>query len=106
MKALGKGGVFHFEGFRLDRQSRVLLRRDETGALVPSVLGARALDAVDVSLREGQALAVVGESGSGKTTLARILVGLDRPDAGELTAFGQPVLKRFEVTTYEEAAAA
>lgn len=54
----------------------------------------RALDSVDVSLHEGQALAVVGESGSGKTTLARILVGLDRPDAGDLTAFGKPVTSR------------
>jgi peptide/nickel transport system ATP-binding protein len=54
----------------------------------------RALDAVDVSLRQGQALAVVGESGSGKTTLARILVGLDRADAGQLTAFGRPVAGR------------
>jgi len=35
-------------------------------------------------LRQGMTLGVVGESGSGKTTLARILVGVERPDAGTL----------------------
>jgi pentatricopeptide repeat protein len=44
MKALDQGGVFEFEGFRLDRQSRILFRRDETGAFVPIVLGSRALE--------------------------------------------------------------
>src|SRR5690606_28016876 len=33
----------------------------------------------------GRTLGVVGESGSGKTTLARVLVGVQRPDAGTLT---------------------
>jgi DNA-binding winged helix-turn-helix (wHTH) protein len=50
MKARGQGGVFQFEGFRLDRQSRVLLRRDEAGAFVPMAVGSRALDVLDVLL--------------------------------------------------------
>jgi TolB-like protein len=50
MKALGQGGVFHFEGFRLDRQARVLLRRDKAGAFVPMVVGSRALEVLDVLL--------------------------------------------------------
>jgi oligopeptide/dipeptide ABC transporter ATP-binding protein len=36
-------------------------------------------------------LGLVGESGSGKTTIARCLVGLVRPDAGRITAFGTDV---------------
>lgn len=44
----------------------------------------RALDHVNLALDRGQTLAVVGESGSGKTTLAMCLVGLERPDAGEI----------------------
>ena len=48
MGALGGGGDFLFEGFRLDRQARVLFRRDEAGAFVPMLLGSRALDVLDV----------------------------------------------------------
>ena len=35
-------------------------------------------------LEAGRTLGIVGESGSGKTTLARMLVGVEHPDAGEL----------------------
>ncbi|CAN3983709.1 dipeptide ABC transporter ATP-binding protein [Kitasatospora purpeofusca] len=52
--------------------------------------GPRALDEVGFTLRAGEALGVVGESGSGKTTLARIVMGLSRPDAGEVLLHGRP----------------
>ncbi|MCZ2820591.1 dipeptide/oligopeptide/nickel ABC transporter ATP-binding protein [Modestobacter sp. VKM Ac-2977] len=50
-----------------------------------------ALDRVDLGLTAGQRLAVVGESGAGKSTLTRLLLGLERPDAGEVTYRGRPV---------------
>ncbi|WP_235558050.1 ABC transporter ATP-binding protein [Sphaerimonospora mesophila] len=43
-----------------------------------------ALDGVDLEVTAGESVAVVGESGSGKTTLARCVVGLERPDAGDV----------------------
>lgn len=43
-----------------------------------------AVDDVSFSVDEGSSLAIVGESGSGKTTIARMLVGLERPTAGEI----------------------
>src|SRR6516165_10225747 len=48
MRALGQGGIFQFEGFRLDRQHRVLFRRNKAGALVPMVVGIRALEVLGV----------------------------------------------------------
>lgn len=54
----------------------------------------RALDDVSLSVADGSCLAVVGESGSGKTTLARVLVGLERADAGDVVLAGRPVAQR------------
>lgn len=59
----------------------------------------RALDDVSFSLYEGKTLALVGESGSGKTTAARILLGLDTPNAGSVEVLGQTLgtLKHEEI---------
>jgi TolB-like protein/DNA-binding winged helix-turn-helix (wHTH) protein len=48
MGALGRGGIFQFEGFRLDRSAGALFRRREDDAFVPMVLGSRALDVLGV----------------------------------------------------------
>lgn len=54
----------------------------------------RILRGVDLSLRQGEALAVVGPNGAGKTTLLRILAGLMRPTAGQVRILGQPLERR------------
>ncbi|MFJ7125528.1 ABC transporter ATP-binding protein [Streptomyces sp. NPDC098101] len=51
--------------------------------------GVRAVDDVSFTLPEGGSLGIVGESGSGKTTTARIVVGLERVDAGEVRVRGR-----------------
>jgi heme exporter protein A len=49
------------------------------------------LDGVDLSLAEGETVAVIGPNGVGKTTLLRILAGLLRPSAGSVLLDGRPV---------------
>ncbi|MET9604299.1 ATP-binding cassette domain-containing protein [Streptomyces sp. NPDC006512] len=50
-----------------------------------------AVDDLSFTLPPGGALGIVGESGSGKTTTARMLIGLERPDAGRILVQGEPL---------------
>jgi cobalt/nickel transport system ATP-binding protein len=43
---------------------------------------------LSLEIHEGEKLAIVGANGAGKTTCLRTLVGLERPDAGRVIAFG------------------
>ncbi|SIR88396.1 ABC transporter ATP-binding protein [Williamsia sterculiae] len=53
-------------------------------------------DAVSITVREGEILALVGENGAGKSTLMSILYGIHGPDSGHITLDGEPVV--FEST--------
>ncbi len=46
--------------------------------------GTAAVIDASFTVRSGRTLGIVGESGSGKTTLGRMVVGVERPDVGEL----------------------
>ncbi|MEU6849341.1 ABC transporter ATP-binding protein [Actinacidiphila alni] len=50
--------------------------------------GPPALDALNLTVRAGEALAVLGPSGSGKSTLLNMVAGLDRPTGGSVTVDG------------------
>ncbi len=47
------------------------------------------LDNIDLSVSDGESLAIVGASGSGKSTLLGILAGLDIPSSGEMVLAGK-----------------
>ena len=51
----------------------------------------RAVDGVDMTVREGEVVALVGHNGSGKTTLAKHFNGLHEADSGEVTFRGRSV---------------
>jgi putative ABC transport system ATP-binding protein len=52
-----------------------------------------ALSNVNLTINQGDFLAIVGPSGSGKSTLANLIGGLDRPTAGTIVVDGQDLSK-------------
>ena len=53
---------------------------------------------INLSLKQGEILALLGENGSGKTTLMNMLSGIYRPDSGDIFVNGEKV----EITSPEE----
>ncbi|CAM3472116.1 hypothetical protein BS639_02210 [Rouxiella silvae] len=49
------------------------------------------INGVSFSVGKGEFLGLLGESGSGKTTLGRSLLGVIKPDSGNLTLAGEPI---------------
>lgn len=63
----------------------------EVRGLVKHYPGVKALDGVDLVVRPHEVLGLAGENGAGKSTLLKALVGLVRPDAGEIWVRGERV---------------
>jgi phospholipid/cholesterol/gamma-HCH transport system ATP-binding protein len=51
---------------------------------------------LDLDVRRGEILGVVGGSGTGKSVLMRSIIGLQEPDKGEVTVFGETMIDREE----------
>ncbi len=47
------------------------------------------LKGIDLAVDKGEILAVLGKSGTGKSVLLRLLIGLEKADAGSISIFGQ-----------------
>lgn len=60
-------------------ETKVVLEANNISKTFP---GVKALDSVNLTLNEGEVLALVGENGAGKSTLTKILSGLYRTDQG------------------------
>lgn len=67
---------------KLDNISKVYRTQGET---------IRALDGVNLSIAEGEFVAIMGRSGSGKSTMLNILGCMDKPTNGRYTLAGQDV---------------
>ncbi len=48
-------------------------------------------DGLDFEARRGEIIGVVGGSGTGKSVLLNTILGLRRPDAGDVRVFGEPI---------------
>ncbi|MFN7780034.1 MAG: ABC transporter ATP-binding protein [Betaproteobacteria bacterium] len=55
---------------------------------------------INLTIREGDFVALMGPSGSGKSTLLNLVAGIDKPDAGRLAVAGE------DITQLDEAALA
>ena len=66
----------------------------EVRGLVKHYPGVKALDGVDFVVRQNEVLGLAGENGAGKSTLLKALVGLVRPDAGDIYVRGEKVRLR------------
>ncbi|WP_431678277.1 ATP-binding cassette domain-containing protein [Kitasatospora sp. KL5] len=66
----------------------------EVRGIVKTFGATRALDGVDLTVREGTVLGLLGPNGAGKTTLVRILSTLVKPDAGTAHVGGYDVLRQ------------
>jgi ABC-2 type transport system ATP-binding protein len=65
----------------------------ETTGLVKHFGATRALDGVDLRIRQGSVYGLLGPNGAGKTTTIRILATLLRPTAGRATVLGHDVAR-------------
>src|SRR5919109_1260174 len=69
----------------------------ETSGLVKSFGSTRALDGVDLRIRQGSVYGLLGPNGAGKTTTIRILATLLKPDAGTATVLGHDVVRQARI---------
>lgn len=54
----------------------------------------RAVDGVDMVIEEGKTYGLIGESGSGKTTIGKVILGLEKATAGNITFEGADALNK------------
>lgn len=70
---------------------RALSKRYPNGGTPLHPVYLEAVKGVDLTIREGEFFGIVGESGCGKSTLARLIMGVEKPTAGEVWLKGRRI---------------
>lgn len=107
---VGEGTKSIFEGIPREQRKSVLevkgLKKyfplTKGGFLRRKAGYVRAVDGVDLDVREGETVALVGESGSGKSTTLLEIMNLVKPQAGTIRLFGQDVADKLTAAQKRE----
>ena len=67
------------------------IRLEETTKVYPN--GVKAIDAIDLDIRDGEFMVLVGPSGCGKSTLLRMIAGLEEVTEGRILIGGEDVTR-------------
>src|SRR5690349_8333080 len=63
----------------------------EVKGLTKSFGEQRVLSGIDLSVAQGETLAILGRSGTGKSVFLKLLIGLQKPDRGSIRIHGQEI---------------
>jgi len=83
------GDFIHLAG--VDRMKEALMDVDASGVCFTYQEGAKALTDVDFRVKSGEFVAMLASNGSGKTTLIKVLVGLLKPQKGQVRIAGRDI---------------